>query len=493
MPVTKHFKCFGCYWFKQNLNITIMKKSFFLSTKLFKNLVGILAFGLFFGCQNDLLQTENTNEMAMLKSAKSSNFMVISNSETLTGELEQSLAKFGTIVKTIPQIGIVVVETSDPNFESKVTKLTEVRSVVPDLELNWIAPVDAQPMANPPSIGDDEPRFNLQWGMDAINAPEAWNAGYQGAGVKVFILDSGIDAEHPDLSPNLNTTLSKSFVPGEDWNVRPGQFFNHGSHVAGIVAAADNSFGVIGVAPKAEIVAVKVLSEYTGSGSFSWINEGIVYAAENGADVINMSLGTVLNKNGFVYDEDGNIIGRYSPKSIQELKHAVQRAIDYAYKSGATIIVAGGNDNINGDGNGSTIAILADLNNVIAVSATAPYGWFYDQTTNLDVIASYSNTGRSLINIAAPGGDFDLFPDPNYRYDMVLSTGSQALYFAAGTSMAAPHVAGVAALIVAKNGGQMAPNEVTKQLLKTADNLDGNGASVSFGKGRVNAYRAVTE
>lgn len=475
-----------------------MKKSFLLSTKLVKNYVGILAFGLFFGCQNDLLQTESNNETGTLKSAKTSNFMVISISESLTGDLEKSLAKFGTVVKTIPQIGIVVVESSDPNFESKVTKLGNVRSVVPDLMLSLINPADAVPMANPPSIGDNETRFALQWGMDAINAPEAWNAGYQGAGVKVFILDSGIDAEHPDLSPNLNTSLSKSFVPGEDWNVQPGLYFNHGTHVSGIVAAADNSFGVIGVAPKAEIVAVKVLSEYSGSGAFSWVNAGIVYAADNGADVINMSLGTVINKNGFYYDDYGNLVGKDSPKLIQELKHAVQRAINYAYKKGVTIVVAAGNDYMNGDGNGSAVAFQGDLNNVISVSATAPYGIFYDPTTNLDVIASYSNTGRSLINIAAPGGDFDLYfaenpPTLNYRYDMVISTVSNGFGFAAGTSMAAPHVAGVAALIVAKNGGQMAPIEVTKQLLKTADNLDGNGASVSFGKGRVNAFRAVTE
>jgi len=474
-----------------NLNKVIMKKSFFLSKKLFGFFVGILVFGLFFGCQNDL-QLEETNDMVTLKSAKSTNFMVISKSETLTGDLEQSLTKFGTIVKTIPQIGIVVVETSDPTFKSKVVKLNNVRSLIPDLSLQWLEPVKYDQMANPVSIGDDETFFIRQWGMDAINAPEAWNANYQGAGVKVFILDSGIDAEHPDLSPNLNTTLSKSFVPGEDWNVRAGFYFNHGTHVAGIVAAADNSFGVIGVAPKAEIVAVKVLSEYSGSGAFSGINEGIVYAADNGADVINMSLGTVLNKNGFVYDENGNIIGRYAPADIQELKHAVQRAINYAYKKGATIVVAGGNDYMNGDGNGSTIAILGDLNNVISVSATAPLDWAYDPTTNLDLIASYSNTGRSLINIAAPGGDFDS-EQALWYYDMVFSTISGGWSWAAGTSMAAPHVAGVAALIIGKNGGQMAPNEVTKQLLKTADKIDGNGASVLYGKGRVNAYRAVTE
>ncbi len=467
-----------------------MKKPFIFSTKFLANLMGILVFASFFGCQSDP-QTDDTDDMVSLKSAKTTNFMVIFNAETLTGGLEQSLAEFGTIVKTIPQIGIVVVKTSDPDFENKVAKLSSVRSVIPDLIVNSIAP-KVHLMANPPSIGDNEWYFSYQWGMDAINAPEAWNAGYLGTGVKVFILDSGIDAEHPDLAPNLNSMLSKSFVPGEGWNIRPGNYFNHGTHVAGIVAAADNSFGVIGVAPKAQIVAVKVLSEYTGSGSFSWINEGIVYAADNGADVINMSLGTLINKNGFYYDEDGNLIGKDSPKLIQELKHAVQRAINYAYKSGATIVVAAGNDYMNADGNGSTIAFLGDLNNVISVSATAPLDWAIDPTTNLDLIASYSNTGRSLINIAAPGGDFDS-ENALWYYDMVFSTISSGWSWAAGTSMAAPHVAGVAALIIGKNGGQMAPKEVTKQLLKTADNLDGNGASVSFGKGRVNAFRAVTE
>ncbi len=472
-----------------------MIKAFLLSKKLFGFFVGILVSALFFGCQSEL-QTEDTDDIVALKSAKSTNFMVISSSETLTGDLEQSLAKFGTIVKTIPQIGIVVVQTSDPNFEKEVTKLASVRSVVPDLIVNSIVP-KVQPMANPPSIGDNERFFSRQWGMDAINAPEAWNAGYQGAGATVFILDSGIDAEHPDLSPNLNTSLCKSFVPMEDWNIQPGFYFNHGTHVAGIIAARDNvatglDTGVIGVAPKAQIVAVKVLSEYNGSGRFSWINEGIIYAADNGANVINMSLGVVINKNGFYYDEDGNLIGKDSPKLIQELKHAVQRAINYAYKKGVTIVVAAGNDYMNGDGNGSAIAFQGDFNNVITVSATAPLDWAYDRSTNLDLIASYSNTGRSLVHIAAPGGDFDS-EQALWYYDMVISTISNGWGYAAGTSMAAPHVAGVAALIIGKNGGKMAPNEVTKQLLKTADKIDGNGASVLYGKGRVNAFRAVTE
>lgn len=475
-----------------------MKKDFFSGKKIQVILLGLVVLIFCFGCEKEVLQIEESAdpELAVLKGAKVNQFMVLSESETLSGDLEQSLTKYGTILKTIPQIGIVVVETSDPKFEKNVSKLKNVRSVVPDLMVNWIAPLKVYPMANPPSIGDDEGFFFFQWGLDAINAPEAWNAGYQGAGAKVYILDSGIDAEHPDLAPNLNTTLSKSFVPGEDWNIQPGFYFHHGSHVAGIIAAADNvstdlNTGVIGVAPKAEIVAVKVLSEYSETGAFSWINEGIVYAADQGADVINMSLGTVLNKNGFIY-EDGFLVGRYSPKIIQELIYAQQRAIDYAYRSGATIVVAGGNDYMNADGNASTIVLPADLNHVIAVSATAPLNWAYDQTTDLDLIASYSNTGRSLIDLAAPGGDFDS-EEALWYYDMVVSTISGGWSWTAGTSMASPHVAGVAALIVGKNGGPMDPIDLTKQLLNTADKLDGNGVSVLYGKGRVNAFRAVSE
>lgn len=464
-----------------------MKKLFILS--LFSTL-------LLGSCQTELFEeTTEVEESVILtekKSSKSNTFMVISKSETLSEELESAIGEFGNITRTIPEIGIAIVNSSDSEFESNVSSLTDVRSVFLDLTVNWLEPIEADPFANPISIGDDEPYFQLLWGMDAINAPEAWNRGYEGNNTKVFILDSGIDAEHPDLSPNLNTDLSISFVDGEDWNIQPGFYFNHGTHVAGTIAAADNTFGVIGVAPKAEIIAVKVLSEFTGSGAFSGINAGIVYAANNGADVINMSLGATLNKNGKFYDDEGNLEAKIPSKYIQEIIHAQQRAINYAYKKGVTIITSAGNDGMNGDGNGSTVVLPADLNNVITVSATAPLNWAYDSTTNLDEPASYTNYGKSLIDIAAPGGDFDSLEQLWY-YDMVFSTISGGWSWSAGTSMASPHVAGVAALIIGKNGGEMHPHEVEKQLIKTADNIDTNGKSSFYGNGRVNAFRAVTE
>ncbi len=475
-----------------------MNKKISFSFKVLNIFLGTLVLAFCFGCQKDLLQTENANdpESVQLKSAKTTNFMVISKSETLPADFEKQLSAYGQIVKSIPEIGIVVIKPTTSNFESKVAKLGAVKAVVPDLMAKWIEPIKFIEETNPPSIGSDETYFRYQWGMDAINAPEAWNAGYTGENARVFILDSGIDADNPDLAPNLNTVLSTSFVTGEGYDVGPGNFFNHGTHVAGIIAAADNHWGVIGVAPHAEIVAVKVLSQYTGSGYFSWINEGIVYAANNGADVINMSLGASFNRNGFYLDE--NDVWQKEPAVyMQRIILAQQRAVDYAFKKGVVIVTSAGNGEINADGNGSLFILPADLEKVIAVSATAPYGWITNPSGSLDIPASYTNYGKSLIALAAPGGDFD-YPGSTYVFDMVLSSGaggptSYPFYFAAGTSMASPHVAGVAALIIGKNGGQMSPTEVTKQLLKTADKIDGNGISAYFGNGRVNAFRAVTE
>lgn len=458
-------------------------------------LLTLVSFLFTVSCQKDILNENNSLKGSLeisKKSASINSYMIISQSETLPTKLETSVKKYGEVTRTIPEIGVVIVQSSDSNFDKKVMKLEGVRSVIPDLTVNWLEPIDFDPFANPLSIGSDEPFFGYQWGMDAIDAPEAWNEGFEGNGVRVFILDSGIDAEHPDLSSNLNTELSASFVPGEDWNIQPGFYFNHGTHVAGIVAAANNEFGVIGVAPMAEIVAVKVLSEYTGSGSFSGINAGIVYAANNGADVINMSLGAALNKNGKFYDEEGNLEAKIPSKYIQEVVLAQQRAINYAFKKGVTIITSAGNDAINADGNESTIILPADLNNVVTVSSTAPFAWAYDQNTFLDDPASYTNYGKSLVDISAPGGDFDS-PYDLWWYDMVLSTISGGWSWSAGTSMASPHVSGVAALIICKNGGDMDPHEVEMQLYKSADQIDTNGKSSYYGKGRVNAFRAISE
>jgi len=471
-----------------------------------KKIPGILFVFLFllfgYGCQKSAIETGDFlftgSQSTRFISTELNDLIVISKSELLPQGFEKQLSAYGEIIRVIPEIGQVVIKPKDSKSEAKLSKLTQVQAVVPDLKVRWIEPDKFIAEANPLSIGSDEPYFGYQWGLDAINAPEAWNAGYTGKGARVFILDSGIDAEHPDLEPNLNKGLCKSFVPDEDYNVEEGFYFNHGTHVAGIIAAADNSRGVIGVAPYAEIVAVKVLSEYDGSGAFSWINAGIVYAADNGADVINMSLGATFARNGF-YLEDG-ILYKIPAVYVQNLILAQQRAVNYAFRKGAVIVTSAGNGGMNFDGNAFIFKLPAELQNVLAVSATAPDYWFTAYSTgsiaNLDIPSSYIDFGKSLVDLAAPGGDFDFYdPDKEnfYYLDMILSTIPGGFSWAAGTSMASPHVAGVAALVIGKGNGEMDPGVVMKQLLKTADKIDGNGMSAYFGHGRVNALRAVTE
>jgi len=450
--------------------------------------ISILGF-IVTSCEKEQANESLDANSMQLEEAPFKNYMVITTDSEMTKSVENYIkTDGGKILSTIPEIGIAVVSSKDANFIQNTLKNKKIVSVIPDYEIKWI-PSDVGEEA---SLGDGEFFFDQKrlWGMDAINAPEAWELGFTGKGASVFVLDSGIDPNHRDLAPNVNTSLSKSFIEGETWYLDPTTEFNHGTHVAGTIAAADTDFGLIGVAPEAEIVAVKVLSEFTGSGPLSSINAGIVYAANNGADVINMSLGATLNKNGTLIDADGNSY-KIPAKYIQELIIAQQRAIDYAFKKGTTIIASAGNDYTNYDGNSSFIKLPGGLNNVITVSATAPEGYDRLSANNYyDVPASYTTYGKSLIDIAAPGGDFDVYPP----YDMILSAGNNnSFYWSAGTSMAAPHVSGVAALIIAKNGGQMDPHSVAQQLTNTADKIDGNGQSAYFGKGRVNAFRAVTE
>jgi len=468
-------------------------------TKLFGIVLVFLVLAFFPGCQKTSLDAGNTiipeSESSAMIRAEINNYIVITKSETLPAGFEKKLSAYGEIVSSTPEIGEVVVKPKVSDFEMKIAKLFEVQAVVPDIMAKWIEPVKFIEEVNPPSIGSNETFFRYQWGMDAINAPEAWNARFTGEGARVFILDSGIDADNPDLAPNLNTALSKSFVPNENYYVGDSSFFSHGTHVAGIIAAADNSWGVIGVAPHAEIVAVKVLSEKSGSGDFSWINDGIIYAANNGADVINMSLGATFNRNGSYLDEN-DVLQKMPAVYMVSYILAQQRAVNYAFNKGVVIVVSAGNGGTNFDGDGSIFKLPAELQNVIAVSATAPDCWVLSPDPLFDLLASYSDYGHSLVEIAAPGGDYDC--DAGYPYDMVLSNGagrpnSYPFYFAAGTSMASPHVAGVAALIIAKNAGKLSPQEITKQLFKTADKIDGSGISAYFGNGRVNAFRAVTE
>ena len=410
--------------------------------------------------------------------ASAENYLVIGNGNSLGDNFAADVeAAGGSIVASYP-FGVAVISADAAGFR------LAGRTVVQDVGFQIEAPA-IQVMAEagyPPNSGDDDFFFDLQWGHNYVGAQEAWNAGNIGQGVKVAVLDGGFDLDHPDLAPNINLALSADFT-GEGLQYGFPDTFSHGTHVAGTIAAADNGFGTIGVAPGAELVLVKVLSD-SGSGSFANVIAGIYHAASVGADVINMSLGTVIPRT-------------VDPAGVSALDNAVSQAVAWAFQQGTTTIVSGGNAASDLDGDGDLVRFNSTARHTIEISALTTLNWAGDPDNQTLVPASYTNYGTSGITFSAPGGSVD-YPGnegcvvaglarPCWVFDLVFSTGNGGWYWSAGTSMAAPHAAGVAALIIAENGGDMHPAQVERELRARSIDLGKPGRDDFYGHGLVNS------
>jgi len=327
----------------------------------------------------------------------------------------------GKVVTTIPQIGVQVVAVPGGQGAAKMKAYRlhkQVRNVEYD---NVVQTVDSP----------NDPSFYRQWTMVQVQAPQAWDITRGSPNVRIAILDTGIDMDHPDLMAKIVSSINFSN------SATPDDMHSHGTHVAGLAAAiADNGIGIAGLGGECSLMNVKVLGD-SGSGLSSWVAQGIIWAADNGADVINLSLGGAAS----LAEED---------------------AINYAWNKGVVVVAAAGNY-------GSSAPLYpAGYTNCIAVAATDAY----------DAKASWSNYG-DWVDVAAPGvGAYSTLINNGYGYK-------------SGTSMASPHVAGLAALVFTTesdtDGDGKLNGEVRNQIETSCDDIGVSG----IGHGRINAARAV--
>jgi subtilisin family serine protease len=352
-------------------------------------------------------------------------------------------------------------------------------------------------------------RFARQWNMQVINAPQAWAAGKKGIStVRVGILDTGIDYNHPDLAGRVDLAASRSFLSAAE-NKRVTDTFGpnthlvadlnyHGTHVAATVAS--NAYIAAGVTSGVKLVGLKVCSPGTAANGFrgscptSGTLAAILYSADIGLPVINMSLGGSFNR------RDASAQGGNGPSFLA----TINQVLTYANRKGTLVVVSAGNSAIDMDHDGNSFKSYCSAPAVVCVSATGPTSasTVNGPWANIDALASYSNFGRSAISVAAPGGNgvavtaacsgftvvTSLLVCRNRFYNSPTSW-SGFVVGLSGTSMASPHVAGVAALIA--SDGVSGPAQIRARLQNSADDLGEPGVDPAYGKGRINAARAV--
>ncbi len=421
--------------------------------------------------------------------------------------LIQSLG--GTIVKRWDDIGVAIATGLSLDALNTLSGSSLVSLVGNDRYVNWLPATrtGALVAGDPGALAHKDPTKasyfadGTQWGMRVIGADKAWAAGHQGTSTtRVAIVDTGIDYTHRELVGLVDRQASASFATvivsegdvGVDLGIEPQQPGDepymdnhfHGTHVAATVAS--NGVSVAGVAPHVTLIAVKVLS-MTGSGSFEGVASGIRHAAgPANADVVNMSLGA-------------NVPG--DAEGVPALLEMMRRVIRSAEKQGTIVISAAGNDAINLDV-GTTVSTPCEQS-TICVSATGPL-----MQTNFDQPATYTNYGITAIHVAAPGGNAS-DTEEYVNQDLIISAcssrasestlnacrinaaGGPHLYaYAAGTSMATPHVAGAAALIKSANP-LISVNGLRNTILHSSDDVQASGRDIYTNWGRINVAKAL--
>lgn len=373
---------------------------------------------------------------------------------------------------------------------------------VPDTTYELDLPVSDAPIPADAAETADEPYYPLQWDKQATNVPAAHDI-TRGADSRVSIIDTGVAAGHPDLAHAVNEELSRDFT-GDGYGAGGPYGGYHGTHVAGIVAANDeNDAGVVGTAPGAEIVDCRVFSP-SALASFADILAAMVYSANIDCDAANLSLGA--------YPVSRKAIGSFYGK-------ALNRVTAYCRSNGTVLVVAAGNDaadlqhdgrictDFDGDGDtecNPAISLPNEAANVVSVSATGPVGFSWGDAGLQEppwTPAKYTNYGTNAIDVSAPGGNYAAEFPPDWYYDLVFNAIAEPVFaedgtyqgasygygWVAGTSMAAPQVAGVAALVAAHNPDYSA-NQIRNAVLNGTRAMESNAY---HGRGFLDAEGAL--
>ncbi len=339
------------------------------------------------------------------------------------------------------------IEYAEPNYKRKMSISDDVfkdyKPIDIKEELLKNFSLDKQSKIFSASTFFNDPDIKLQYALESVEAEKAWKINEGNQSVIVAVTDTGADLNHPDLKDNLVqgfTAINGTTSPNDD--------NGHGTHVSGIISAiSNNQKGGVGLAPKCKVMPIKVLAA-SGQGNDSDIAEGIVWAVDHGAKIINMSLG--------------------GPEEGKTLENAMK----YAYNSNVLVVAAMGN-------NGKKIKNYpASYKNIIAVGAT----------NEKNQIASFSNFG-DWISVSSPG--FKIYSTfPSYKVDLS-KLGLTANYTVlSGTSMSTPYVSALAALVWSKNLN-MSRADVRKKIEKNSFDLDKKGFDELSGFGLISAYKSL--
>jgi len=479
-------------------------------------LLGALVFS---ACDSNEPEAEAQARVASVATAATPTTLTLLNGETVTAEpvsrhivsarrlprnFESTVeALGGTVAFSHKKTGLALVDGLSNDAANDLLAVRGIDEVISDITLNRDPDAGGLDAVEASLDAPSDAFFyglGYQWNMDAVGAPAAWAAGRTGSSdVTVAIIDSGIDPVNLDLAGRIDESRSRSFLaPGEfDYVIRDVNFpgypdwldiNGHGSHVGSTVSS--NGILAAGVTDQTTLMAVKVC-RYNNSCSGAAIIAGILYAADAGADVANMSLGGTFDKSEIASQGFAGYVG------------FLNRTFNYAKRKGMTIVVSAGNSAEDLDRNGDVYKTYCDTPGTICTSATGPQasddirvGPFYDITAP----ASYTNYGRSAIDLAAPGGDSNGFVWAACTSTQVVQVGNQLFGTActgnstfvtalAGTSMASPHVTGLASMLVEDYGRN--PRRIQNRMQQTADDLGQRGADKFYGKGYINIPAAL--